>query len=397
MTKDMFTMRKSVLFNKTVPNIFQVLVPHSFGVGISRTAGERLVGMGCQKALVLFDKGVEAAGITTGVIDCIKAVGVDVVTCNWVEPDPSDVSIKRIVEFALAEKIDAVVAIGGGATLDSGKVVKLEVNAANGNRNTVLVAIPTTSGTGAELTKSAVVTNSATGTKSVAGGYESMADLALVDPELVVGVPAKVTAACAFDVLAHAIDSTASNFNEPVHQILALEAIRLFKKNCIEVVENGKNIEARAEMHLASTLAGICLNNGNVSICHAFAHAVGAMHHIPHGVCCAIFTPACLEFVADECAGIIRKYADALEVVIAADDDNQTVARKVSEAIFALALRVNVPVITDYFSDFEALCAELIPIVTKDFLVNSCPRGMDEEGARWILSRTFELSAGAKA
>lgn len=394
MTKDKFTMRKSTLFHKGVPNVFQVLVPHSFGPGVATTAGKRLAAIDCKRTLILFDKGVEAAGITNGIVDCIKAAGIETVTCNWVEADPSDTSIEKITAFALEQKVDSIVALGGGSALDSGKAVKMYVNAADPTRDVVLITVPTTSGTGAELTKSVVITESSTGKKKGAGGYESMADLALVDPELTLGVPPKVTAACAFDVMAHAIESTTSCFNEPVHEILALEAIRLVKENVVKAVEDGADLEARSNMHLASTLAGISIGNGNTTIGHAFAHAVGAIHHIPHGVCCAIFTPACLEFVAEPCAEVIRRYADVLDVAVEGGDDAKTVARKVSDALFELGKKVGIPTIDAYFKDVDSACAEIAPIVVNDNMSKNCLRELDESGVHEILTRTFELARG---
>ena len=152
-------------------------------------------GMECKRALVLFDKGVEAAGITEGIVQCVKDAGLEVVTCNMVEADPSDVSIDKITDFAKKEKIDGIVAVGGGATMDSGKILKKNLNESGPDMNVPLITVPTTSGTGAELTKAGVITDSKTGDKRGVGGYESMPDLALVDPELVLGVPARVTAA----------------------------------------------------------------------------------------------------------------------------------------------------------------------------------------------------------
>ena len=195
MTNNTYTLRKSILFNKDVPNIFQMIIPHSFGKGVSKTAGDRLRGMECKRALVLFDKGVEAAGITEGIVQCVKDAGLEVVTCNMVEADPSDVSIDKITDFAKKEKIDGIVAVGGGATMDSGKILKKNLNESGPDMNVPLITVPTTSGTGAELTKAGVITDSKTGDKRGVGGYESMPDLALVDPELVLGVPARVTAA----------------------------------------------------------------------------------------------------------------------------------------------------------------------------------------------------------
>ena len=385
-------------------NFFSMPIPQYFGIGISKEAGEKLKQLGCKKALVMYDKGVEAAGVPARVIKHIEAAGVQVVTSNDVEADPSDIVVKRIVEIARRENVDAVVAIGGGSSLDAAKCVKLLLN----NEGTLenfydltrpqktsgvpMIAIPTTSGTGSEASKGGVITDTQRGIKRTIIGFGTMPDMALVDPELVLGVPAKVTAACAFDVLAHAIDAITSNMTNPITQIIAYEAIRLMKGSYRQAVEDGSNIQARSDMHLAANLGGIVLSNAKCSMSHAFAHAMGALYHVPHGVCCAIFTPACLEFVADIRPDEVRKIAGLLDVPFGADEAPAVISRRVSTQIHEMYCTVDVPDIMQFIPDINEAKRTLIPVAKADIMASFCPRKLDDEGANWIIDRTYELA-----
>ena len=327
-----------------------------------------------------------------------------VVTSNDVEADPSDIVVKRIVEIARRENVDAVVAIGGGSSLDAAKCVKLLLN----NEGTLenfydltrpqktsgvpMIAIPTTSGTGSEASKGGVITDTQRGIKRTIIGFGTMPDMALVDPELVLGVPAKVTAACAFDVLAHAIDAITSNMTNPITQSIAYEAIRLMKGSYRQAVEDGSNIQARSDMHLAANLGGIVLSNAKCSMSHAFAHAMGALYHVPHGVCCAIFTPACLEFVADIRPDEVRKIAGLLDVPFGADEAPAVISRRVSTQIHEMYCTVDVPDIMQFIPDINEAKRTLIPVAKADIMASFCPRKLDDEGANWIIDRTYELA-----
>lgn len=384
-------------------NAFMMLIPQFIDVGISSKTGEKLKEMGCTKVLVMYDKGVEAAGITEKIIDAIRHEGIEVVTSNRVEADPTDLIITEMVDFAKKEKVDGVVAIGGGSSIDAGKGVKLLLNndeplqsfydlSFPQKSGVPMIAIPTTSGTGSEASKGSVITDTESGSKRVVIGMGTMPDMALIDPELVLGVPPKVTAACAFDVLAHAIDAITSNMTNLITQSISYEAIRLMKNSYKKVIENGNDLEARTEMHLASNLGGIALANAKCSMSHAFAHSMGAIFHVPHGVSCAIFTPACLEFVVEECPKEIIKIADLLDVNYKVTDSTESIAKKTSETIHEMYRSVGIPDITEFVPDKQVAYEKIIPLAFKDIMVNFCPRKLDDDGAKWIIDRTYELA-----
>lgn len=384
-------------------NSFMMAIPQFFDVGISSKTGEKLKELGCTKVLVMYDKGVEAAGITQKVIEVIQAEGITVVTSNKVEADPTDLLITEIGDFAKAEKVDGVVAIGGGSSIDAAKGVKLLLNndepiekfydlTVQQKIGIPMIAIPTTSGTGSEASKGSVITDNGTGRKRVVIGMGTMPDMALIDPELVLGVPSKVTAACAFDVLAHAIDAITSNMTNAITQSISYEAIRLMKNSYKEVCENGSDLEARTEMHLAANLGGIALANAKCSISHAFAHSMGAVYHIPHGVCCAIFTPACLEFVAEACPKEIIKIADLLDIIHEKSDSVAEIAKKTSEKIHEMYRSVGISDITEFVPNVQDAYEKIIPLAFEDIMANFSPRKMDDSGAKWIIDRTYELA-----
>ena len=384
-------------------NFFQMMIPQYFGCGAAAELGEKLKQMDRKKVLVMYDKGVESSGVPAKIIGYIEAAGVQVVPCNQVEADPSEVIITKIADLARAEKVDGIVAIGGGSSIDAAKGVKLLLNndaplstfydLSHPQKSGIpMVAVPTTSGTGSEASKGSVVTDTTAGVKRVIIGMGTMPDMAVIDPELVVGVPPKVTAACAFDVLAHAIDAITSKLTNPIIQSISYEAIRLMKGSYQQAVAHGDDIAARTDMHLAANLGGIALANAKCSMSHAFAHAMGALYHIPHGTCCAIFTPACLEFVADIRPAEIRKIADLLDVKYEADETPAAIAKRTGEYIYQMYRGVGLPNIAELIPDREEARRRIIPVAEKDIMAGFCPRKLDAEGADWIIDRTYALN-----
>lgn len=382
---------------------FQWVSPMTFGMGVSKSVGTELRSMGCKKVLVLHGKSVGASGIPSRLAACIKEAGLESVDCDQVEPDPTDTMIDRVAALAKAEGVDGIVAVGGGSCIDAAKGIKLVLNNGGSVRDffdltkpqkkgVPLVAIPTTSGTGSETTRVSVVTDTQAGAKRVVFGPGATPDLALVDPELTVTAPVKTTAACGFDVLAHAIDAATSRLTNEITQSVSHHAIALVRDNLKAACKDGSNLEARLGMHLAADLGGVALANGNCSMSHAFAHALGAAYHVSHGVCCAIFTPACLEFIADERPEEIRRIGELLNVKLDASDSNASAAKKVSETIYHMYREVGVPHIADLVPDQKEACAKIIPLASADMNARFCPRVLDEAGAIWIMERTYEMA-----
>lgn len=378
---------------------FAVPIPQIFGIGASKQLGDKLKGFGCKKVMVVYDKGVEAAGISTKIVGYIKEAGIECVTFNGVLGDPPSNVVDEAGAIAVKEKVDGVVAVGGGSCLDTAKGIRLLTT----NEGPIskyfdltlpqkpgvpLVAIPTTSGTGSEVSNGSVITDIDTHIKRVVVGAGTPPTLSITDPELIVGVPAPVTAACAFDALAHALDAVFSRVAGPMVKIMAAEGIKLFRKSLIPVYEDGSNLEARAEMALAANIGGICIATGRCNITHALAHNLGAMYHVSHGVACAIFTPACLEYIAEYMPDEVRMVADLFEVEYDASDSTSTIANKTALALYNSARSVNIPWLKDYVANAED-AYKIIPGALQDMFAKISPRPFDEAAAKWVIDTTY--------
>lgn len=382
---------------------FVLPMPVMFGEGTANNVGFYAKNLNCSKVLILCDEGIKKAGIAEKIISAVKAANLDYALNSSVVADPTDVSIDAIADFAKAEKVDGILAVGGGSTIDSAKCVKFllchegKLNQYFGyypgdDTGIPLIAVPTTAGTGSEVTIGAVVTDTNTNTKlSVANMFVKTA-MAVVDPELTVGCPKRITAACAFDVLSHAIDGCTSNHTSALTQNVIHNAISLFMGSYKEVYVNGSNIKARSDMHLASVIGGIAILNGYVQATHSFAHTLGARYHVVHGAACAMFIGPCLEYVAEIWPEEVKTIAKLLEVDFDGVEDVNTIARLTSSKIHKMAKEVDLPDITEVCPDEVEAAKELIPTVLNDALRIYCPREMDADGAAWILHRAYELA-----
>ena len=387
---------------------FFLPIPVLFGSGISKRTGEEAKNLGCKRPLVLYDRGIEAAGIAQRIVDSVTEAGLECVTNNTVESDPSDLSIDAIADFAKANHVDSIIAVGGGSTIDSAKCVKFLLSHPGELRHYLgyypgddtgvpLISIPTTAGTGSEVTIGAIVTDTATNTKvSVANMFVKSA-LAIVDPELTQGCPSHITAACAFDVLAHIIEGCTSNHTSPLTQTILHSGISLFMKSFPRVCQDGSDMQARSDMHMASLIGGIAILNGYVQVGHSFAHTIGAVYHVPHGAACSMFTGPCLEYVADIWPEEVGQIAALLEVPGAAGASAKEAARGISRKLYEMARAVGLPQITDVCPEEAQAAPQVIPIVLEDSLRVYSPREVDEAGARWILHRAYELAAEYQA
>jgi alcohol dehydrogenase class IV len=289
------------------PFTFQVPSNILFESGASRKVADLATGFGAQRILLVTDRGVRDAGLTRAAEDALKAVGRDLVLFEDVVADPPSGVIERAVSLCRDERIDLVLSIGGGSALDTAKLVaylaksgdRLDdiygVGLAKGERLPLLL-VPTTAGTGSEVTPIAIVTTPTTEKKGVVSP-RLLPDWAILDPELTLGLPSHVTAATGIDAMVHAIEAyTSRHKKNPMSDQLARQALALLSQNIREVCRNGRNLEARSQMLLGSMLAGMAFANAPVAAVHALAYPIGAIFHVPHGLSNALVLMGVLRF-----------------------------------------------------------------------------------------------------
>ena len=273
-----------------------------------RSLPERLKSAGAAKALVVTDPGVRAAGILDRVTRVLEEAACKFTVWDCVKPDSGSTLIDETVAELQRNACDAVVGVGGGSSLDTAKAVAaLATNPGPAlayvglhkvrNRPLPMIAIPTTAGTGSEVTLWSVFTDDTRAVKVAIGGTLLFPAVALCDPELTLDLPPMLTAATGMDALAHAIECYTNNACQPISGALALQAIELIGRHLRSAALNGRNLQSRYGMMLAATMAGIAMNSTRLGLAHALAMPLGSWDlRVPHGVVLAVTLPAVMEF-----------------------------------------------------------------------------------------------------
>ena len=274
-------------------------------------ASERLAqisrDLGIKHPLIVTDGGIAASGLLEPVVSNLKAAGLAVSVFSEVVADPPELVIEQALLAARAGGCDGVIGFGGGSAMDTAKLVALLVTGEQvladvygvGNARGArlpLIQVPTTAGTGSEVTPIAIVTTGAT-TKMGVVAPQLLPDVAVLDATLTVGLPATVTAATGIDAMVHAIEAyTSKHRKNPYSDMLAREALRLLSANIETAVNNGSDLNARSNMLLGAMLAGQAFANAPVAAVHALAYPLGGIYHIPHGLSNALVLPHVMRF-----------------------------------------------------------------------------------------------------
>jgi alcohol dehydrogenase class IV len=323
-----------------------------YGRGASASVGEHLRELGVGRALVVSDRGVADAGIVDAIVSHIGDAGLEATVYADTEPNPTTTNVAEAAALYRGQGCDGLVGIGGGSSMDCAKGTGLELTsgaplARFAGRDKVpnelppLVCIPTTCGTGSEVTFVAVITDPGVHFKIVIADRKLGADVALVDPDLVEAAPPHVIAATGADALAHAVESYVNRGSDPLLGALNIAAIRMIGGNLREAVAT-KDPAALEQLSLASTMAGIAFNMNANAIVHAASTPVTAHHGVPHGVANGIFMPSGLAFLAPACARELREVAEALgeDTTGLADDE---AAERAVECIRSLLKDIGIP------------------------------------------------------
>ncbi len=301
----------SILLRKPVVKLVNKPTPITFiGEGQSKKTGTILKTAGSKKTFIITDSFLRKIGLIDGIVKSIKENELEYEIYDGVTPDPSF----KVVEDALAKYkgCDSIVAIGGGSVIDTAKAVGAV--ASNGKKAHKMVgmlkvrrklppfiAVPTTAGTGSETTVAAVISDSTTHSKKQILDPKVVPAAAILDPTLTVGLPAHITAHTALDTLTHALEAYVSGYADSKTDMHAESSIKLVYENLDNVLKNPEDIAAREALLTASFLGGMAFTQTYVGYVHAFAHTLGAMFHIPHGLANAVLLPHVMEYYLSKC------------------------------------------------------------------------------------------------
>ena len=355
---------------------YQFQTPTKIISGIGSTAEiiKELNDLYAKKVLLITDPGLVQAGVAQQVVEMLKQAAVEVEIFDAVEPDPSIQVATKAAEMAKNVKANVLIALGGGSAIDTAKSAALLVT--NGGYlkdyagvNKVikpilpLIAVPTTAGTGSEVTIFAVMSDPEKQEKFTISSALIAPAVAVLDPLLTLKLPPSVTAFTGMDALTHAIEAFTSSIAQPATDALALSAIKLILKHLPVAVGRGDNIMARDGMLQASLLAGIAFNNAFLGLAHAIASPLGGHFHVPHGLANAVMLPYVMEY---NLPTAVRRYAEIGRALglQAVGDTPRAVAEKTVAAITQLARDINIP---EKLSNIGAK-EELLPLVARDEL-----------------------------
>ena len=355
-----------------------------------------------KRAFIVTDSFLYMNGYTKPITDKLDELGIVYQCFSDVQPDPTLANAQAGAKAMTAFKPDVIIALGGGSAMDAGKIMwvmyehpevdfqdmamrfidirKRVYTFPKMGEKAYFVAIPTSSGTGSEVTSFAVITDQETGVKYPLADYELMPDMSIVDADNMMSQPKGLTSASGVDVLTHALEAYASVMATDYTDGLALKAMKNVFEYLPRAYENGNDVEARCKMADASCMAGMAFNNAFLGVCHSMAHKLGAFHHIPHGVANALLISMVVEYNAAECPRkmgtfsqyqyphTMARYAECARFVgIQAKDDAEAVQKLIAK-IEELKEKVGIKkTIADYGVDEKYFLETLDDMCEKAF------------------------------
>jgi alcohol dehydrogenase class IV len=309
-----------------------------------------------KRAFIVTDKNITRLGLADLVIAELKKGGMETKVFDEVEPDPSIETVEKATAVAAQFKPDWFVGLGGGSSMDTCKstmvcycanIKPLDMSPSDFydlRAKAKLICIPTTSGTGSEATWAIVLTDTAGERKVGLGSYETMPDIAILDPRMVMSMPPQITGDTGMDALCHAIEGYVATWRSPFTDGPGLTAIKYVFEYLKKAYDNGKDEEARKFMMYAASQAGTCFGNGMAGLGHSTGHAIGGLFHTPHGRAVGLYLPYTMEYEANGSEEALARYAEIARFCnIARDSDDKKCCKALVAAIRKLAKSVGQP------------------------------------------------------
>lgn len=362
------------IFRYEIPTIIE------FGNGSIKMLADHVKALGGNKVLIVGDPGVVQAGVVDRLTAPLKAADIPYAIFSEIEADPDISSVEKGTEIAKAEGCDLVVGVGGGSSLDTAKAIGIMLTNPGHIRDYVginkvlvqgapVIAVPTTAGTGSEMTIWSVLSDKKEKIKLSVGSTYNCPTLALCDPELTVTLPPHITAATGMDALTHALESYVNKATQPISEGLSIQSMKMIARSLRLAVVQGENVQARHDMLLASLIAAMAFNSTRLGLAHALALPLGAHFKIPHGTVNAILLPEVMQF---NIIGNVSKYAE-IATIFGEKVEHLTMREAAERSVYAIRQLKNDVGITQTLSDYGVKEEHLDFIVEEAMLSGNVP------------------------
>lgn len=370
------------------------------GEGCHAEIGAALKEAGYRKAFVVYDTGVKAAGIIGQVLSSLEAAGLSYTEFDKVLPDPPADVVNEGGAACIAAGCDCVIGIGGGSAIDTAKGINiLRVNGGSileyadpkkeMKKSLGLMSVPTTSGTGSELSNGLIISDTEHNSKVAILVVNGMSEFAVIDPAFSAGMPKGLTIMTGLDVFSHAAEGFTSILANPMTDMITSSLMRTVVEYLPRAAADGSDMEARTKMHVAASLGGWMLANASAHVGHSLAHVIGGMYHIPHGACCAYSLPVVLELISEKLPEKVKTIGSILGADYDGTENAAEIGAKAAAAYRKFAYEtVGVKPIQEYMHgepDREMLAAR-VPVEPLAVLT---PVTVTEENARVMIDKIF--------
>ena len=370
------------------------------GEGCHTQMGESLKEAGYKNAFVVYDGGVKVAGIIDQVLESLKAAGLTYTEFDKVLPDPPAEVVNEGAELCEKAGCDCVIGIGGGSAIDTAKGINiLRVNGGTileyadpqkeMKKSPGLMSVPTTSGTGSELSNGLIISDTENNSKVAILVVNGMSEFSVIDPAFSAGMPLGLTIMTGLDVFSHAAEGYTSVLANPMTDMITRSIMQTVVEYLPRAVKDGTDMEARTRMHIAASLGGWMLANASAHVGHSIAHVMGGMYHIPHGACCAYSLPVVLETISAALPEKVKEIGEILGASYNGAESVEEIGKKAAEAYKTFAYEtVGVKPVGDYVANAPAF-EELADRVVAEPLAGLSPVEITKDVALEMLEKIF--------
>lgn len=356
---------------------------------------------GYSHPFLVYDRGLAATPVIPKIHKILEDAGIGFYAFDQVRPDPTADIVEMGTNLFKENACDCVIAIGGGSSIDSAKAINIMTHNEGkildyvGRDDQIkpvssLICVPTTAGTGSEVSNWIVISDLETGAKHPIDVINAMAEYSFLDPELTVGMPPQITAATGLDAFCHAFEGYTSKLANPLNDPVCEKTMELIVKYLPRAVANGQDIEARENMQIAATYGGFTLIDCLVQVGHVIAHEMGTAFHVPHGAGCAYACPEMIRHCAYACPDKIRKTGEILGVNYNGTEDPREIAEKCARAFIRFRdddckLRP----LSSYEPDLTKVDLNMAKKILADPITPLCPAPVTLEDIMWMLYKTY--------